>query len=174
MAMVTPRGTLLLGTVLVALAGYLWLGDSRSGSPRPVAAEPPALLAVPASQITRVELEEKERTVVAVRGPAGWVDADGHPWVTDAVSDVVDTLTSLHPVMVVDPQPENLGDYGLDDGAVHLRLYGADKRVMLSLELGERNPAWTGVYARVDRGREVVLIGAVLHFELEKLRDAAP
>ena len=172
--MVTLRGTLLLGTVLIALGGYLWLGESRPGTPRPVAAEAPAVLAVPASQITRLELEEEERTVVAVRGPTGWLDADGHPWVTDAVSDVIDTLTSLRPVMVVDPEPANLADYGLDAGAVHLRLYGADKRVVLSLELGERNPAWTGVYARVGSAREVVLIGAVLHFELEKLREAAP
>jgi hypothetical protein len=172
--MVTLRGTLLLGTVLVVLAAYLWLGETRPGTARAVTAEAPALLATPSSQVARLELEEEDRTVVAIRARTGWTDANGQPWRTDVVGDVVDAVASLHPIMVVDPEPVNPSDYGLGAGAVHLRLSGADGRTLLALELGERNPAWTGLYARVGSAREVVLIGAVLHFELEKLREAAP
>ena len=172
--MVTLRGTFLLGTVLVALAGYLWLGDSRPGTARRVAAEAPALLAVPTTQVARLELEAEDRTVSAVRAAHGWTDANGRPWSGDAVGDVVEELGSLRPVMVVDPEPSNPADYGLGAGAVHLRLLGADGRSLTALELGERNPAWTGLYARVGGAREVVLIGAVLHWELQKLREAAP
>lgn len=172
--MVTLRGTLLLGTVLIALAGYLWLGDNRPGTARPVSAEAPALLAVPPTQVARLEFQTDDRTLSAVRAANGWIDAGGHPWTGDAVRDVIDELGSLRPVMVVDPEPANPADYGLGAGAVHLRLLGADGRSLLALELGERNPAWTGLYARVGGAREVVLIGAVLHWELEKLREAAP
>jgi hypothetical protein len=171
---VTLRGTLLLGTVLVVLAGYLWLGASRSATAPAAAPEGPPLLTVPAARVTRLELQAEDRSVIAVRGPNGWTDANGQPWATDAVSDAIDALASLRPVMVVDPEPENPADYGLGPGAVHLRLLDAAGRSLLALELGERNPAWTGVYARVGSAREVVLIGAVLHWELEKLREGAP
>jgi hypothetical protein len=172
--MVTLRGTLLLGTVLAVLAGYLWLGDSRSGTARAVTADAPALLPVPATQVARLELESKDQTISAIRGANGWTDASGRPWGGDAVRDVVDELGALRPVMVVDPDPSNPADYGLGPDAVHLRVLGADGRSLLALELGERNPAWTGLYARVGGAREVVLVGAVLHWELEKLREAAP
>jgi hypothetical protein len=172
--MVTVRGTLFLATVLVVLAGYLWLGDGRSGTPRATSAEAPTLLAVPAANVARLELDAADRPLVAVRGTDGWTDADGRPWGSDAVADVIDALGTLRPIMVVDPEPENPIDYGLGAGAVRLRLLGADGRPLLALEIGERNPAWTGLYARVGGAREVVLVGAVLHWELEKLREAAP
>jgi hypothetical protein len=45
---------------------------------------------------------------------------------------------------------------------------------VLQLEIGSRNPAWTGVYAAAHRCREIELVGALLHWEVEKLRAIAP
>ena len=75
--------------------------------------------------------------------------------------------------MVVDADPAEPSDYGLGPDTPRLRVMAAGKE-LLSLEIGERNPAWTGLYARLAGQREVILVGAVLHWELEKLRDAAP
>jgi len=40
------------------------------------------------------------------------------------------------------------------------------------MDIGNRNPAWTGSYARRAGRAEVLLVGAVLRWELDKLRSA--
>ncbi len=70
--------------------------------------------------------------------------------------------------------PATPGDYGLGPGGPRLELAAADGRPLLALELGERNPAWTGLYARRTGEPAVLLVGGVLAWELEKLRQAAP
>jgi len=156
----TARGTALLVALLATLAGYLWVVElgSRRAAP-PTAAEAPPLLRVPPAAVARVELAEGERRVTAVRGERGWTDAAGHPWSEGAT---------------VDPDPAVPGDYGLGPGARRLELTAADGRPLLALELGERNPAWTGLYARRAGEPAVLLVGGVLGWELEKLRQAAP
>jgi hypothetical protein len=76
--------------------------------------------------------------------------------------------------MVVDPAPAAPADYGLGDRARHVRVMAADGSAILTLELGDRNPAWTALYARVGSRSEVVLLGGVLRWELEKVGDTAP
>jgi hypothetical protein len=174
---VTVRGTALLVFAFAGLAGYLWLGELRPrahwrGQREATAGTP--LLRVPPAKVTRVDLEERDARLTALRRDARWVDPRGHVWESEAVSDLLDTLAGLPEIMVVDPAPEEPSDYGLGPDAPRLRLIGADGKDVLSLEIGERNPAWTGIYARVGGRREVVLLGAVLHWELEKLHEAAP
>ncbi len=171
----TARGTALLVALLATLAGYLWVVElgSRRAAP-PTAAEAPPLLRVPPAAVARVELAEGERRVTAVRGERGWTDAAGHPWSEGAISDLLAALGALRPLTTVDPDPAVPGDYGLGQGARRLELAAADGRPLLALELGERNPAWTALYARRAGEPAVLLVGGVLGWELEKLRQAAP
>jgi hypothetical protein len=174
-AQLTGRGTALLLAVLAALVGYLWLFELRPRpAPHPAEADAPPLLAVPPAAVARVELEEHGRRLTAVRGGDGWTDPSGRPWRSAAVSDLVDTLGSLRPVMVIDARPADPADYGLGTAASRLEVSAGDGPPVLALELGERNPAWTGIYARRAGRPEVVLIGGVLTWELEKVRGAAP
>jgi hypothetical protein len=176
----TPRGTLVLVVILAALTGYLWLAEVRpragivAPAPGGHAREELPLLAVPPGRVARVELEQGETLLTALRRDGEWADARGRPWRANVVSDLVETLGALRPVMVVDPDPERPADYGLGPEASRLRLVGADGEELLVLEVGERNPAWTGLYARRAGRREVMLVGAVLRWELEKLRSASP
>jgi hypothetical protein len=169
----TTRGTLLLVLVLTGLAGYLWLVEAQ---PRRTPAPPPTpLLGVPVDAVARVELAEPPRPLVAQRAPDGtWTDAGGRRWPDDAVSELVRTLARLAPVMTVDPDPREPADYGLGAGAPRLSLQAADGRPLLALDLGERNPASTGLYVRRAGEPTVLLVGAVLEWELEKVRNAAP
>jgi hypothetical protein len=172
----TARGTGLLLAVCAALIGYLWLFELR---PRqggaPAAPEAAPLLPVAPAAVARVEVEERGRRLTALRGEDGWSDPSGRPWRTDAVADLVATLGSLRPVMVVDPRPHDPSDYGLGASARRLEVATtADGRPVLALEVGERNPAWTGLYARRGGHPEVLLIGAVLGWELDKVWRGAP
>jgi len=169
----TARGTVFLLAVLAALLGYLWVFEIH---PRAPAGPPPAppLLSVPFANVARVELRDRDRTLTALRSAAGWTDPAGRPWVAGTVTDLIETLGSLRPVMVVDPAPREPADYGFGRDARRLELVTGDGQAALALELGERNPAWTGLYARRAGRPEVLLVGAVLGWELEKLRAAAP
>jgi hypothetical protein len=171
----TVRGTAFLVGFLVALAGYLWMVELRSvraAAPTGAAAAP--LLAVPPTDVARVELAEGERRLTAIRGEHGWTDGAGRAWSGGAVSDLVDALGTLRPVATFGPDAGAPADYGLGPGARRLELTGSDGRPLLALELGERNPAWTGLYARRVGETAVLLVGGVLGWDLDKLRQAAP
>jgi len=168
----TVRGTGVLLGLLGALAGYLWV-TAPDPAP-PAGSQAPPLLAASPGAVARVELAEGERRVTALRAGDGWADAAGHSWPDGAVSDLLTTLAALRPVTTVDPEPAVPADYGLGPGARHLELAGAGGHPLLALELGERNPAWTGLYARRTGEPAVLLVGAVLGWELDKLRRAAP
>src|SRR5262249_56495047 len=107
-------------------------------------------------------------------GGGGGGDAEGGRWRGDVVADLVDSLGTIGPVMTVDPAPADPADYGFGPDAVRIRLLAQDGRPLLALDVGERNPAWTGLYARRTGSREVLLVGALLHWELEKLQAKAP
>jgi len=171
----TARRTALLVGVLAVLVGYLWLFELRPRRPGvPVPAEAPALLPVAPGAVARVELVESGRRMTAERAGEGWTDGSGRPWHGDAVHDLLETLAGLRPVMLVDADPGRPADYGLGADAGRLALFASADRPLLTLELGDRNPAWTGVYARRAGSREVMLLGAVLTWELNKFRGAAP
>ncbi len=170
----SARGTALLLAVLAALGLYLLLEYRRPAALAPEAESAPPLLGAPAATVVRIEVDDAEGRLVALRGPSGWTDAAGRPWQGNAPAELLEVLATLGPVMVVDPEPENPADYGLGPGALRLPLRGAGDRVLLALELGERNPAWTGLYARLAGERRVLLVGAILHWELEKLKESAP
>src|SRR3989442_506947 len=165
-------GPALLVALLATRAGSLWVVERRPAPAFPP--EPAPLLAVPTAAVARVELVEGERRLTAVRGERGWTDAAGRPWSQDPVSDLLAALGALRPLATVDPDPATPGDYGLGPGGRRLRLAAADGRPLLALELGERNPAWTGLYARRAGEPAVLLVGGVLAWELEKVRQAAP
>src|SRR5207237_8367352 len=110
----------------------------------------------------------------AVRGGRGWTDAAGRPGSQEPVSDLLAALGALRPLATVDPDPAAPGDYGLGPGGRRLELAAADGRPLLALELGERNPAWTGLYARRAGEPAVLLVGGVRGWGLAEPRRAAP
>lgn len=165
------RETARLAAVLVALAAVVWWVE-RHGEPR----RPPeaTLLDAPAEDMRRIELDDPTGRIVAERSEHGWRDPAGRPWRTDAPDDLLRALRSLRPTVLHadgEPRPE---EWGFGPDAMRLRVLDAAGQAGLALEIGRRNPAWTARYARrVDR-REVLLVGAVLEWEIDKLRASAP
>ena len=120
--------------------------------------------------MARVELADGKRQIVVLRRGDAWADAHGRA--CDGATDVVDALRALRPLSVVDPAPLAPDDYGLGAGARRLRLVATDGRPLLSLDVGDRNPAGTALYVRRDGAPEVLLVGAQLAWELDKLDNA--
>jgi hypothetical protein len=152
---VTVRGTVVLAAVFAALVAYLRLTAPAPGP----AVDAAALLTPPLGGATRIALVEGGRTTEFTRGDRGW-SAPGIP-------DFLDALASLQVLAVIDDaDPES---YGFAPDASQLRIDSAEQP-LVELELGANNPAETGVYVRRVGQRPVLLVGALLRWELEKLR----
>lgn len=169
----TMRGTFGLIAVAAALL-IVVLGDRRPLIPeRPLPTpEGMPLLDVSADRVARLEWERGPERLTLVHTPAGWYDAAGHPWPGDVVDVAIDALVSLRPRSVVEGEHADLEEYGLAASTERLRVLDGTGRELLAMDIGNRNPAWTGNYARRDGRDEVLLVGSLLRWELDKLRSA--
>src|SRR5262249_28624694 len=118
-----------------------------------------ALLAPSLAEATRVEIVEHDRTL-AVEAHNGQFD--------EAAAGLLRALESLRVLAVIASHPEDPGMYGCGAAAVRLRVL-ADERTRVAVELGDANPAGTGVYVRREGDPAVLLVGALLRWELEKV-----
>ena len=73
---------------------------------------------------------------------------------------------------MVEGEHADLEEYGLAASTERLRVLDGTGRELLAMDIGNRNPAWTGNYARRDGRDEVLLVGSLLRWELDKLRSA--
>jgi hypothetical protein len=165
---VTPRGTLALVGALVLLAVYVSVIDRPA---TPSTSLPPPLLAIPAADVTRLEVVWPQGTVNAGRDAGGWRAERGAALPADVVGDVLAALGTVRPVSRLRLTAGDAGDYGFGPEQATVRAYAGGQRV-LDLEVGARNPAWTGLYVRHRGADEVLVVGSLLYWELEKLRAA--
>ena len=91
--------------------------------------------------------------LTAVRRDGGWVDAARTAVAARRGHRTCSRRSArLRPVMVVDPDPAEPADYGLGTTPRLGSVSRAPTATRSSrLEVGERNPAWTGIYARRRR-----------------------
>jgi Domain of unknown function (DUF4340) len=163
------RGTAVLA-LLVAVAGaYVWFdttpGDTTGPSaygdlppPTPTPPVQPLLDAAPADVIA-VRLEHAGRRVAVQRADATW---------KPVVDDFLQNLTEIGVLMHIAGGDAHLQDYGLAPPQSIVELRFRTQRPPLVLQIGDSNPAATGVYLRFgDRG-PVVLAGALLVWEFER------
>jgi hypothetical protein len=165
----TVRGTAGLMALLAAFCGYLWLSARPAVSPAPPGSP---LLAIPADRVTRIQIEWPDARLAAVRNAGAWRGAAGGSVVpTRQIDDLLATLATIRPVTTLAPAEREAAAYGFGDAATAVRL-DAGGEVALELEVGDRNPAWTGVYVRRAGSPEAHLVGALLRWDLDKLHDA--
>jgi uncharacterized protein DUF4340 len=149
---VTVRGTVALAAVLAVLAGYLVLTRAPD---MPAEDDEPRLTAV-LDHPTAVEIVEAGRTVRVESG----------------FDDLVAGLASLQILGVIDPDPSDPSLYGFGADAVQLRVLSGTEQ-LVGIEIGAMNPAETGLYVRRFGNPRVLLVGALLRWELEKVRRVA-
>jgi hypothetical protein len=169
----------MLAVAFAVLAIYFLAFEGVSVErPLPEATTGPTILACPDGGVTKLR----------VRGPGGIVVADrsGSEWrltpspelglpATLAVESLVSSLCDL-PVIDTIPEPESLGDFGLDHPTVEVETAAGDWRSVLVL--GDLTPAQNLLYAKRSDERRVLKVGALLRSEVEKVlafaRPAAP
>jgi hypothetical protein len=162
----TVRATLGLLALFAVLAAYLILVPAPA--PRPLAAP---LLTVRGERVSSFEIVWPDRRLNATRVRDRWQMDGGTTLPPGLVEDLLATLSTLRPIETL-PAGDGPADFGLAPPAASL-LLSADGTTVLRLEIGARNPAWTGVYVQRAGDANVQLVGALLHWELEKLHAMA-
>jgi len=172
------RGTLVLAVLVIAAGVYVWF-ENAGGRPDLSAGAPPVgvptrepthafdpVLTVAPADISRVTLQRDGEQRVSQRQNARWTGVSP----ADAVDEFLANLTQLGVLATIPAGDTELGDYGLAPPHAVVELSRADGRAT-TLQIGDRNPATTGVYVRRDGGK-VMLAGALLDWEVDKLFKA--
>lgn len=160
----TWRGTVGLVMATAVLAAVAWWSRHPAPEHRP-RTEPPLL--DPADAPTALDVHVAGDVHRTERAPTGW-HTTSDAIRPERIPGLLDALRTLSPLMTVDENPTTPGEFGLDRNAVRLVAWDGGTR-LLDLDVGGRNPAWTGVYVRRHGARRVEMVGALLLWEMTKV-----
>ncbi len=164
-----------LGLVALVLGSYTYLSAPESrplSRPQATADRERPALDFAAEEVTQIELVYNQQGLVCRRGKDGWqVAATGMPVRTEAVQDFLGNLGKLLHLGEVERIQDELGEYGLKPPRASITLLsGQETR---RLRIGTRNPVQSSLYAQLNDSPQVVLVGAVVLWDIRKLLTAA-
>lgn len=170
--------TLALLVVLAGLGGYIYYDSNRD----PSSVSSDLEKAFPTAKSEQIE----EITVKNDAGDATTLKREGSDWKisapidakassSDAVS-IAGAVSGLELTRVVDENPTNLGEFGLEKPRIQIDFKGKDVPEG-HLYIGEKSPTGAGLYARRNDDKRVFLIAAHHESTLNRstfdLRDKA-
>ncbi len=164
--------------LFVALAAYYVATEPRSEAGKPRLPARLSFLEVDAGDVQALTIESQGTTVRCVRDGERWrAEVPAHAAVpSDLVTAMIDQLTQVPDVEVVDETGQRAAQFGLapPQGSIRLRLRSGRT---VGVDLGGRNPAQTAVYGRVQGSPRIVLVGLnILYYEqliLQAARSAS-
>lgn len=169
--------TILLIVVLAGLGGYIYFVDSkRPASSLGSEAAKEKVYSVETDKIDEIKITAGGETTLLKKSEAGWkmiepAQADADP--TETIG-VAQALSSLERVRVVDENPKDLGQYGLENPAVRVE-FKAQGNVNGALKLGDKNATQGELYAQKNDEKAVFLVSAFQETSFNKkpfdLRD---
>lgn len=172
------RGTIVLALLIAVVGTYVWFdtgwkpttirtADGEAPAPAPTPVVPP-LITVKPTDVVGIELAHAGKTLAARRDGTIWKGAKK----SDAIDDFLKNLNQLGMLMKIPEGVNDLKDYGLQPPHSVVRLLLKGQAAPVILQIGDRNPATTGVYVRLGENGPVVLAGALLVWEFEKAFQA--
>jgi hypothetical protein len=169
--------TIILLVVLAGLVGYIYFADSR---PAGEAAAKPKAFTVSAENIEEVQIRNAEgETARAQRVDTSWQVVEPVKADADAteVAAITSGLASLEVQRVIDENPGDVKQYGLDPARVEIAFREKDQKDFRRLLIGEKTPTGGDLYARTPDQSRVFLISSYLESTFNKnafnLRDKA-
>jgi hypothetical protein len=171
------RGTIVLSLLVVVVGAYIWFADSPTtpaGPPNPLQNQPPQARSAPTlrkllvfepAEVVGLQLQRAGQTRTVERQAGAWQGIED----PTAINDFLHTLSTLGVLMDIPTAVTELADYGLDRPRGVITLHVDGQAQPLVVQIGERNPATTGVYVRIGESGPVALAGALVEWEFDKL-----
>jgi hypothetical protein len=171
------RSTILLLVVLVGLGAYIRFVVSKQSDD--TASKQEKLFAgVDADKVDELTVKSASGDVTTVKKDGGaWkiVSPIAGPASDTDVSSVTNALAALEVVRVVDENPADLKDYGLDSPQITIDFKSSDGKPSGKLRIGEKTATGANLYALRNDDKRVVLIAEYQESSLNKstfdLRD---
>lgn len=170
------KATAVLIALAVGLGVLLWLDEPP---PAPVLQDPPTLLGEPRlrdpsqfvpllefhpADVVALRLQRGDVSIESKRAGGGW----SPPLTGEQVEEFLRSMAAMGRVMQLPPDSIP-SDYGLDPPDTIVEFWLRQRETPVRLEIGNQNPAATGVYVRVGSTGPVILGGALISWEIDKL-----
>ena len=169
--------TIILLLVLGGLLGYVYFADAP---PAGEAEAKPKAFTISAENIEEVQIRNADgETSRAQRVDTTWQVVEPVKADADAteVAAITSGLAGLEVQRVVDENPSDVKQYGLDPARVEVAFREKDQKDFRRLLIGEKTPAGTDLYAKSPDQNRVFLISSYLESTFNKnafnLRDKA-
>lgn len=168
------RTTVLLLVLVLGTALFLWRDpESRQILVTLITGEevlPPPEEVVPladvqAGEVVGLEIRVGERRIVMHKTEGTW----SGPLAPGAVEEFFANLRGVGRLSHIPAGDRDLAEFGLDDPHRSVRITMRDSADSIRIDVGESNPAKTAVYTRIDQVGPIVLAGALLNWEIDKL-----
>jgi hypothetical protein len=169
-----PRRVAILAAIaaLLGVVVFLTLLTSEKLAPPKRPGEP--LVALDPKEVRRVDVAPRQGAPYSfARKDGGWViegRGDDGEVPADRLDGFLETLTALTRLVVIDEPDPKLADFGLDPPRAVVTIHGATD---VALAIGDRNPPLTALYVQILPRTNIVLVGAVLLWEFDKLASLA-
>ena len=171
------RSTILLLVVLVGLASYIYFVDANR-DPAAADAKPRAFVELSADSIEEIQIRnENDETARVQLVDEDWQLVEPNPAAADGgvVGTVTSNLASLEVQRVVDENPADLAQYGLDPARIDVAFRLKDQQDFQRLLVGEKTPTGGDLFAKRPDETRVFLISSFLDLIFNKapfdLRD---
>jgi len=163
------KRTIALIIILVALGTYFYLWEVRGTSKSLKEEEVERIFPSDKEDVEEVELIRGSEIIRCRKTNKGWqitapFEASD---IDDVMSDLLSDVGNAVMIEVIDTNPSNLADYGLDRPRMGLSLKFKDDPTPKTLLLGDSNPNRTCIYAKFEDLPEVILVGSLLKHDLE-------
>lgn len=174
------RSTLMLLVVLLGLGAYVYFVEWKRPSPSDAGATGQKALAIPQETIEQLTIKsESGDTTTVTKADGSWQIIAPVAAGADeaAIARMTSSLSGLEIRRVVDDNPSDLRQFGLDPPRVEVTVKASGDRDEKRLLIGEKTPTGGGMYARLASDRKLFLIAADLDGTFNRstfdLRDKA-
>ena len=170
------RQLLGMAVLAAALGAFVFaVALPRIEAPKKVTEARP-LIDLPPADFSAIEIERGRKDFRLVRNEGAWdiEEADRTaPVPDDRVEEFLASFAELPPLVEIGTSADvPLADFGLAPARDRVTLHRTNGEE-IQLRIGGRNPPLTGVYVEIMPGGQVVLVGAVLLLEIDKLAALA-
>lgn len=162
---------LVLALILLVLTAYYSVFEADFDSRKPAGPVGPPILLLHYSDVKRVEIQAADgRAVRCERSGPTWTLLQGNnaeQW-ESKITDFVGYFVSAPEVDKFPEDPQRLSEFGLDNPGYRITIIDVTDKPY-HLIVGNTTPVGVSVYAKFVESPEVIIVGALLNWELNKL-----
>lgn len=167
-----PKGLIIAVAVLAVLGGLTWWSNKKQASASKSTDTTTKILSIPNDQFQEIRLKKAAQTIDLKGGPGKWqiTEPQALPADQDAVSSMVNTLSSLSADTVVEDKASDLGSYGLTNPLLDVQITKKNGKTD-NLMIGDDTPTGSGSYAKLASDPRVFTLATFNKTNIDKPVD---